>query len=321
MTDSPRSGSHESETRSSEEGMLASLVAIVRFTSELRRYYLGVIVCALVTAGAGLATPFLIGHATDAIVDAVNSGSGVGVLPTLAMLALAILVMELVSTVMHNLGGYTGDVLSNRIRALLSTRYLDKLLRLPQDWFDSEMTGSIVSRLNRSITEVSNFMKSMSNTFFSMLLQTVAVLVISAIYYWPLAVLLAVVFPVYVWLTGLTSRKWQRLEADKNHHIDSAGGRFAEVVGQIRVVRSFVRERHELHTFTDHFERTHDTTREQSRHWHTMDVLRRGVLNVVFAAMYLLIFWRTLEGEFSVGQMVLLIQLITMARTPVTTSG
>ena len=48
-----------------------------------------------------------------------------------------------------------------------------------------------------------------------------------------------------------------------------------------------------------------------------MDVLRRGVLNVVFAAMYLLIFWRTLEGEFSVGQMVLLIQLITMARTPV----
>ncbi|WP_284305939.1 ABC transporter ATP-binding protein [Mobilicoccus caccae] len=297
--------------------MLASLVAIVRFTSELRRYYLGVIVCALVTAGAGLATPFLIGHATDTIVDAVNSGSGVGVLPTLAMLALAILVMELVSTVMHNLGGYTGDVLSNRIRALLSTRYLDKLLRLPQDWFDSEMTGSIVSRLNRSITEVSNFMKSMSNTFFSMLLQTVAVLVISAIYYWPLAVLLAVVFPVYVWLTGLTSRKWQRLEADKNHHIDSAGGRFAEVVGQIRVVRSFVRERHELHTFTDHFERTHDTTREQSRHWHTMDVLRRGVLNVVFAAMYLLIFWRTLEGEFSVGQMVLLIQLITMARTPV----
>ncbi|MDO5628930.1 MAG: ABC transporter ATP-binding protein [Mobilicoccus sp.] len=297
--------------------MSASLVAIIRFTSVLRPYYVAVIACALVTAAAGLATPFLIGHATDVIVDAVTTGRGTAVLPTLALLALAILAMELTVTVVHNIGGYYGDVLSNRIRALLSTRYLDKLLKLPQEWFDSEMTGSIISRLNRSITEISNFMKSMSNTFFSMLLQTVAVLIISAIYYWPLALLLLTVFPIYVWLTSLTSRTWQRLEADKNVHIDSAGGRFSEIVGQIRVVRSFVRERHELRTFTDHFDATHATTQAQSRHWHTMDIIRRGVLNVVFAGMYLVIFWRTLEGHFSVGQMVLLIQLITMARTPV----
>ncbi|WP_367916791.1 ABC transporter transmembrane domain-containing protein, partial [Leadbetterella sp. DM7] len=85
------------------------------------------------------------------------SGRGTAAFPTLGLLTLAILAAELVSTVVSNLGGYTGDVLSNRIRAILSTRYLDKLLRLPQSWFDDEMTGTIVSRLNRSITEVSNF--------------------------------------------------------------------------------------------------------------------------------------------------------------------
>lgn len=300
-----------------EQGIFATLGHIIRFTSELRPYYLGVAACAIVTASAGLATPFLVGRATDTIVDAVQDGRGTSVFPTLAIFTLAILAAELVSTVVSNLGGYTGDVLSNRIRAILSTRYLDKLLRLPQSWFDDEMTGTIVSRLNRSITEVSTFAKSLANTFFTMLIQTAAVLVISAVYYWPLAVLLAVVFPTYVWLTGLTSRKWQRLEADKNHHVDTAGGRFAEVVGQIRVVRSFTRERHELDTFTDHFMRTDSTTKEQSRHWHTMDIIRRGVLNLAFAAMYLLIFWRTLGGGFSVGQMVLLIQLIAMARMPV----
>src|SRR5690625_6534569 len=84
-----------------------------------------------------------------------------------------------------------------------------------------------------------------------MLITTGAVLVISAVYAWPLAVLLLVVFPVYVWLTALTSKKWQRLEGEKNQQIDIASGRFAEVVGQIRVVKSFVaekRERSEEHT-------------------------------------------------------------------------
>ncbi|GMA21023.1 ABC transporter ATP-binding protein/permease [Arsenicicoccus piscis] len=300
-----------------DEGTFATLARIVRFTGELRPYYLVVAASAIVTAAAGLATPFIVGRATDVIVSAVQDGRGTGALPTLVWLTLAILAAELLSTVVSNIGGYTGDVLSNKIRAILSTRYLDKLLRLPQSWFDDEMTGTIVSRLNRSIAEVSNFAKSMANTFFTILIQTAAVLVISAIYYWPLAVMLAVIFPIYVWLTGLTSRTWQRLEADKNHHVDSAGGRFAEVIGQIRVVRSFTRERHELDTFTGHFDRTDSTTKEQSRHWHSMDVLRRAVLNVMFAAMYLLIFYRTLSGGFSVGQMVLLIQLIAMARMPV----
>ncbi|MBO3130240.1 ABC transporter ATP-binding protein [Dermatophilus congolensis] len=298
-------------------GTLASLRAIVRFTSSLRRYYVVVVVTALLTAAAGIATPFLVGRATDVIINAVKAGSGNEVMPTVGWLVAGILGTQLLATVASNIGGYSGDLLSNSIRALMSTRYLDKLLRLPQSWFDSEMTGTIVSRLNRSITEISNFMKAMANTFFAMLLQTAAVLVISAIYYWPLAVLLAIVFPLYVWLTGLTSKKWQKLEGEKNTHVDIAGGRFAEVVGQIRVVRSFVREKHELATFTGHFDATHATTQAQSKHWHCMDLLRRAVLNLVFSLMYLLIFWRTLQSHFTVGDMVLLIQLITMARTPV----
>ncbi|WP_409484811.1 ABC transporter ATP-binding protein [Arsenicicoccus dermatophilus] len=300
-----------------DAGTLASLIRIIRFTRELRPYYAVVALCALVTAAAGIATPFLVGRATDTIVAAVRDHRGPEAMPTLVWLALGILASELVSTVVSNVGGYHGDVLSNQIRAILSTRYLAKLLRLPQSWFDEEMTGTIVSRLNRSITEISQFAKSLSNTFITLLVQTGAVLVISAIYYWPLALLLVVVFPTYVWLTGLTSRRWQAHEGDKNAHIDTAGGRFAEVVGQIRVVRSFTRERHELATFTDHFDHTLAATRAQARHWHAMDVLRRAVLNVTFAVMYLLIFWQTVRGRFSVGELVLLIQLITMARMPV----
>lgn len=297
---------------------MASLLRIVRFTRALAPLYIAIIVCSVLTAAAALAVPFLIGHATDTVAGAVD-----GQTPTSAavravvLIAAAVLVAELFNTVVSNVGGWFGDVMSNRMRTILSVRYYDKLLHLPQRWFDGEITGTIVARLNRSITEITNFAKMMSNSFASMLITTVAVLAISAWYAWPLTVLLLIVFPLYVWLTSLTSVKWQRLEGEKNEQVDIASGRFAEVVGQIRVVKSFVRERSELEDFRRRFWSTDATTRAQSTHWHRMDVIRRAVLNLVFFGIYVIIFVRTVQGAFTLGEMVLLVQLMSMAKAPV----
>ena len=297
---------------------MASLLRIVRFTRALAPLYTAIILCSVLTAAAALAVPFLIGHATDTVAGAVGGQTPTGTaVRAVVLIAAAVLVAELFNTVVSNIGGWYGDVMSNRMRTILSVRYYDKLLHLPQRWFDGEITGTIVARLNRSITEITNFAKMMSNSFASMLITTVAVLAISAWYAWPLTVLLLIVFPLYVWLTSLTSVKWQRLEGEKNEQVDIASGRFAEVVGQIRVVKSFVRERSELEDFRRRFGSTDATTRAQSTHWHRMDVIRRAVLNLVFFGIYVIIFVRTVQGAFTLGEMVLLVQLMSMAKAPV----
>ncbi|MCS6712015.1 ABC transporter ATP-binding protein [Brachybacterium sp. EF45031] len=297
---------------------MAPLVRIVRFTRALTPFYLAIVACSILTAVAELAAPFLLGRATDTI-----AGSLAGRVPaddavrTVILLAVGLLVVEVASSLFSNVGGWFGDVMSNRMRAMLSVRYFEKLLVLPQRWFDTELTGTIVARLNRSITEVTNFAKMFSNMFATTLITTVAVIAISAWYWWPLAVLLIIVFPLYVWLTSLTSTVWQRLEGEKNEHVDIASGRFAEVIGQIRVVKSFAHERGELRSFAHRFGLTDRLTRTQSTHWHKMDVLRRTVLNLVFFGLYAIIFARTAQGAFTLGEMVLLLQLIAMVRQPV----
>ena len=305
-----------------------TLLRILRFTRSLTPYYIGIMVAAAVVTAAGLTVPFITGRATDVIVDAVGAATDGGAgaddvvgsaIRTVVLLALALLAASLVESVVSNVGGYWGDVMSAKMRLILSNRYFAQLLALPQRYFDSELTGTIVARLNRSISEVTNFMKTFSNMFVTMIMTTVAVLAISAWHYWPLAALLLLAYPIYLWLTALTSKRWQRLEGEKNDHIDVASGRFAEVVGQIRVVKSFVREKRELDHFGDHLDDTVEITGRQSRHWHVMDAFRRGVLNVIFFGLYLMIFIRTVTGDFSPGQMVMLIQLMAMARQPVTT--
>ena len=156
-----------------------------------------------------------------------------------------------------------------------------------------------------------------ANNFFPMLITVGAVLVISATYSPWLTLLLIAIYPVFTWLTAITSKRWQELEREKNVHFDIAGGRFAEVVGQIKVVKSFGQQPRELSHFAEQYDRSVELTRVQSRWWHLMDVARRGALNLIFFAIYLIIFVQTVQGNFTVGQLVLLVQLVAMARQPV----
>lgn len=294
---------------------MRSLVRVLRHVDELRAYYVAITLAGILIALTGLLSPFIIKGATDAVVRSVQ-GQPVSVQLIMGY-ALALLVANLLNTVLRNIGGYWGDVMGAKMRAILSTRYYDKLLRLPQRYFDNSLSGSVIARLNRSITEITNFLNGFANNFLPMLITLFAVLVISAWYAWPLTIALLIMFPIYTWLTMLTSPRWQRLEKTKNEHIDAAGGSFAEVIGQIKVVKSFVSERRELNLFADNYEATVELTRQQSRWWHWMDVARNGALALIFFGVHAIILVQTVKGHFSVGTMVLLIQLVTMAQIPV----
>lgn len=297
---------------------MRSLGKILSSTRVLWPSYVAILFTSVLITATALLMPFIISGATDEVVDVVKAGGHTdGHVKTIVWFAVALLVADLANTFISNIGGYIGDVAAVRMRRILSTRYFEKLLTLPQSYFDRELTGTIINRLSRNISETTQFLNMFANNFLPMLLTTFAVLIISAVYSWPLALLLLIVFPVYMYLTSLTSKKWQVLEQQKNEQFDIAGGRFAEVVGQIRVVKSFGQEKRELTSFDDRYASTVATTRVQSRYWHLMDAARRGSLNVIFFGVYAIVFVQTVRGVFTIGDMVLLIQLVNMARQPV----
>ena len=295
---------------------MRSIAQIMATARELWPLYLTVVLGAVATSATALLTPFVIARATDTVVE-IAEGRG-GTVADLMWLAVILLIIALANSAITNISGYFGDLMSVRLRAILSANYYRKLLRLPQRYYDNELTGTIVSRLNRSITSITDFLQTFSNGFFPTVITLLAVLVITAFYSPWLSVLLIVIYPTFVWLTALTSKKWQVWEKQKNDHYDISGGRFSEVIGQMRVVKSFVTERSELESFQGHYREAIGLARQQSRFWHTMDLWRRGALDVVFFGIYAIIFYQTATGQYTVGTMVLLIQLTTMARMPVT---
>lgn len=295
---------------------MREIMRILASAPKLLPSYLGIVAGAVLVAATSLASPFIISAATDLIVDSV-AGDASPQLIDVIWLAVGLLLATMISTVVGNWSGYLGDTTAARLRSHLAGQYFAHLMRLPQSWFDSERTGTIISRLNRSITEITRFLNVFANNLFPMLLTLFAALGITAYYYWPLAVLLILIYPAFAWLTALTSKRWQRLEGKINLDVDDAQGRFAEVIGQVKVTKSFTAEERELGRFNALMARTVATTKQQSRWWHNMDALRGGILNLIFFAIYAIIFVQTFLGNFSVGVMVLLIQLVNMARQPV----
>jgi ATP-binding cassette subfamily B protein len=206
-----------------------------------------------------------------------------------------------------------------KLQKLLSQRYYEHVLSLPQKYFDTELSGKIINRMSRGINQLGSFMQTMSNNFLQFLFSTVFSLVIVAIYSWPVALMLLSLYPMFIWLTTRTSSKWQTYQKVINEEQDIASGRFAESVSQVRVVKSFLQETRELLFFKRRYNKVVATTYPQSKLWHTQDILRRSVLNIIFLAVFVFIFVQTARGVYSIGTMVLLIQYALLIRMPIFT--
>ncbi len=296
---------------------MKQLVRIIRFTKELWPYYTAVSVFTILLAAMSQFIPLLTKGAIDEITKVASGGTADVWL--VALYALLIFLTDVGQTIFSNISGYLGDIMSVKIHQILSQRYYQHMLRLQQSYFDTELTGKIISRMNRGIGQISNFIEVVSNNFLQFLFSTIFSLIIVAIYSWQVALMLGALYPIFIYLTTRTSSKWQEYQKTINEEQDIASGRFAEAIGQVRVVKSFLQEPRELGFFSDRFKKVIDTTKPQSKLWHTQDVVRRAVLNVIFFGVFVYIFVATAMGQYSIGTMVLLIQYAMLIRIPIFT--
>lgn len=303
---------------------MRELFKIIRYSWVLKRYYLATAVFVVVVAMLNQANPFLLKFLVDAVVKRGTGGSvstgEIGIL--LGMLFAAGVGVSLLT----NIQGHIGDILAAKLQTLLSQRYYDHLLELPLEFYDNEITGRITGRLERSIAGISELVQAMANNFITFFLTSAFTLVILARYSPLVALLLAVLFPLYIWLTTRTSRRWQAKQEEINEDRDRGHGRFVEVIGNIRVVKSFVREASERRIFAETRTGIEARTRAQSKEWHRFDVYRGLSINVIFFAIYALIITQALNGDFgpiqqSVGTVVLMLQLALQAQFPLFASS
>jgi ATP-binding cassette subfamily B protein len=293
---------------------LKPLLRIITYTRSLWRLY-GIIAGFTVTlALLNQAQPLLVKGIVDRLVGAVEGTPIVG--SEIAQIVILIFLADASVTIISNISGYYGDIMALRLRRQLTLDYFDHLMKLPQSYFDNEKTGAIINRLDRSLGELRQFMNILANNFLQFILTTVFTLVIIAYYSWEIAILLAILYPVFLWMTQRTSRHWQVYQTKINDLSDRARARFTESITQVKVVKAFVRENSEASNLSRKFSGMMRHTRLQSKEWHRRDIERRLVLNVIFLMVYAIIGAKGFNGDLTVGEIVLLVQYAGLIRLP-----
>jgi len=294
---------------------MKNIIRLFKFSKSLSKYFFLISFFTISVAVLNQLYPLFTKGAIDQVSKII--GGGHANVKLVAIFAIAIFISDALSTLISDYSGYLGDMMSIKLTKLMSQKYYDHLLTLPQSYFDSELTGKIINRMSRGINQITDFVQMFSNNTMQFIFSSVFSLAIVAYFSWQVALMLLLIYPIFIFLTTRTSSVWMEYQKKINNNLDIASGRFAETVSQIKVVKSFVQEKREMNFFNKQFDKVIGTTKPQSIYWHKRDAYRRLILNLIFFFIFAYIFIETAHGKYSIGTMVLLIQYAMLIRIPI----
>ncbi len=293
---------------------MKNIIRIIKISKPLYKLVILLSFLILSSSVLELIAPILSKFIVDDIV--LNIQHKTGSIRHLALLITVAFLSSLLSLIITTISGRLGDHTAGEFRKFLTEKFYFKVLALPQSYFDSEISGKIVNQLNRGIQSIQDFINTSSNFILPALLQSVFTVIVLAFYNIPIAIFILILFPVYMIISYYSTVRWGKAEIEKNKIEDVTRGRIQEVILNIPIVKSFNNELNEFRNVAGNLKDINKIYAGQSRTFHIFDFLRGLSLNLVLLFINIIVFYNTFKGTLSLGEMVLILQLVSQARRP-----
>lgn len=293
---------------------MKNVFKIIKLASPQRRWIILACVLILVQAILQQATPITMKFVVDELSAQISSGTGQ--YQKLVSLFSLILVINVIGAILNSTNQRLGDHIASRLGRYLTEKYYRKIFTLPQKYFDSEVSGKIVNQLNRGIISIREFIGTTTNFMAPAMLQ--AIFGVGVLMYFDVTIgLLALsVFPVYIAISTYSTRRWGRLQEQKNVHEDQSRGRIQEVVSNIKLVKTYNTQKREWQFISDKYAVINKIYDRQSTQYHILNFVREFGLEIAFIIILFVVFRNTFFGILTLGEMILIIQIMAQLRWP-----
>lgn len=260
------------------------------------------------------AQPFFIKFIVDNIQLQITSGQGN--LSQVGLLMIGVLAVNLLASLLDSVSMRFGDYINSRLRRFLTEKFYSKVFTLPQKYFDSEISGKILNQLSRGIQSIQDLMGMLTNFVLPALFQSIFTIGILFYYNFSIGLLALLIFPAYILISNYSTKKWGKEEVKKNQLEDISRGRIGEVIGNIRLVRGFMTQGLEWKFVSKTLKKVNEIYDRQSTVYHVINFIREFSLELVLIIISLIVFQQTFKGAFTLGEMVLILQLMNLMRRP-----
>ncbi|OGM13638.1 hypothetical protein A3A76_02980 [Candidatus Woesebacteria bacterium RIFCSPLOWO2_01_FULL_39_23] len=275
-----------------------------------------IVACVLITIQAILQqlTPITLKYVVDELSKQISQGNGN--FQKLTYLFVLILSINIAIVIINAVSQRLGDYISSRLARHLTEIYYRKIFTLSQVYFDSEISGKIVNQLNRGILSIREFVGTSTNFILPALLQAIFGIAVLSYFDLGIAVMALAVFPVYIAISSYSTRKWGEIQKEKNIHEDATRGRIQEVISNIKLVKTYNTQGHEWKYVSDEYQTINNLYDKQSLQYHILNFIREFGLEITFVIILYIIFRKTFLGDLTLGEMVLIIQILNQLRWP-----
>ncbi len=260
------------------------------------------------------ATPVILKFVVDELSFQISDGTGN--YARLTQLFTLILLVNVVLVLLSSLNERLGDFIASRAGRYLAEKYYRKIFTLPQRYFDSELSGKMVNQLNRGIASIRDFISTATNFIVPALLQAIFGIAVLSYFNLTIGLLTLFVFPLYILISSYSTKKWGEIQSIKNTHEDVTRGRIQEVIANIKLVKTYNTQQREWHFISEKYATINQLYDRQSTLYHLLNFIREFGLEIAIVVILYLIFQMTFNGTLSLGEMILIIQLLNQLRWP-----
>jgi ATP-binding cassette subfamily B protein len=124
------------------------------------------------------------------------------------------------------------------------------------------------------------------------------------------------VFPIYIAISSYSTKQWGKIQMEKNIHEDASRGRIQEAIANIKLVKTYNTQQREWNFVSEKYSTINKLYDKQSSRYHLLNFVREFGLEIAFVIILFLVFQKTFFGELTLGEMILIIQLLNQLHWP-----
>jgi ATP-binding cassette subfamily B protein len=231
----------EGEKKPFTKAGLRKFIGIFRFVAPYQWVFLLGLMALTFSSLTSLSFPFLAGKLLD-----VAQGKSNFILTSINQIAFALIIVLVFQSLFSFLRVYTFSIVSEKSLADLRHSIYDKIIWLPQTFFDSRRIGELISRITSDVSTLQDAFAFMLAELLRQVLTLVIGTVVIFILTPKLTLFMLLTFPVLVLAALFFGKFIRKLSGKTQDQLASANVVVEETLQSISVVKSFTNEAFEV---------------------------------------------------------------------------
>lgn len=286
-------------------------------------YKIGLVFVVLFAIGSTVFTivgPKILGNATTEIFNGmlskISGGEGIN-FDAIAEILITLLIIYSVAAVLGVLQGLIMTNITQKICYKLRKGISEKINLLPMNYFDTKLTGEVLSVISNDIDTLSTSLNQSATQLITSVASIIGIMVMMFSINWVMTLVVLLVLPISMIMISFIVKKSQKYFRDQQDYLGHVNGQVEETVSGLNIIQAFNNEKETVETFDEDNDVLYKSSWKSQFLSGLMMPIMTFVGNLAYVSVAVLGGYFVINGSINVGDIQSFIQYVRSFTQPI----